>query len=291
MIRPVTAIILCAMLIGLLIVGCGTPSIEKLNREELFTLTLGKMENQIDLFQVPGVPFNRKNLIYMKGGRVYISNGNSSKIMEFTSYGDLLFLLQSSESNPTPFMLAEESNEQDVTNRSARSFPFQNIGAVVVESAKNLFVEDEVPLEQREVDEQYGVLYYKRVLRFDRNGRYIDFLGQEGVGGSPFPFIESVHITAQDNLVVVSRLAARWVVFWFDRDGYLIYRVEVDAEYLPPHKGYIPTVATILPDLSSPSLFLMVTYYEEEINESTKTLDASDKALSRIYRFSLEQEK
>ena len=68
-----------------------TPAIalelEELNREELFSLQIGKMDNQIDLFQVGGVMAGAKNRIYMRDGLFYLANGNSAKIMELSSYG------------------------------------------------------------------------------------------------------------------------------------------------------------------------------------------------------------
>jgi hypothetical protein len=57
--------------------------------------------------------------------------------------------------------------------------------------------------------------------------------GQEGVGGTPFPYVISLHVTAKDQLVVVCRLPDSWQVFWFAREGTLLYRVEIDGAHLP----------------------------------------------------------
>ena len=274
----------------LLLESCGKTTIENLNREELFSLGLGKMENQIDLFQVPGVPLKRKNCIYRKGGRIYISNGNSAKIMEFTTYGDLVFLLQNEEENPETIILESDVNREDFTNRSAQSFPFQNIGSVVVDGQKRLYVEDEVPANQREVDDKTGAVYYKRILRFDRDGKLIDFLGQEGIGGTPFPFIQSLHITASDELVIISRLMSEWIIFWFNSEGFPIYNVHVDNEHLPSRENSIVSLDKVMPDYRRRDLLFMVTFYEEQINPSTQTRHAISKSLGRIYRFNLETE-
>jgi hypothetical protein len=277
-------------LVLLLLESCGKSTIESLNREELFSLGLGKMENQIDLFQVPGVPFKRNNRIYRKGGRIYISNGNSAKIMEFTTYGDLVFLLQNEEENPETIILESDDNREDFANRSAQSFPFQNIGSVVVDSQKRLYVEDEVPPDQREVDDNTGVVYYKRILLFDRDGILIDFLGQEGIGGTPFPFIQSLHITASDELVIIARLMSEWIVFWFDPEGFPIYNVHIDSEHLPTRENSIVSLDTVIPDYRRRDLLFMVTFYEEQINPSTQTRHAISESLGRIYRFNLETE-
>jgi hypothetical protein len=276
---------------GITLLGsCRKAPIESLNREELFALSLGKMENQIDLFQVPGVPLKKNNQIYRKGGRIYIANGNSSKIMEFTTYGDLVFLLHNAEANPEPIILSNDVKQEDFTNRSAQSFPFENIGNLVVDNKKRLYVEDDVPPNQREVDENTGTVYYKRILRFDRNGNLIDFLGQEGIGGTPFPFIQSIHITALDELVIITRLVSEWVVFWFDSEGFPIYNVHISTEHLPLYKGSIASLDKVIPDYKSRDLLMMITFYEEEINPSTQTRDAIIESLARIYRFDLAKE-
>jgi hypothetical protein len=270
--------------------SCGEASIENLNREELFSLGLGKMENQVDLFQVPGVPFKRRNRIYRKGGRIYISNGNSAKIMEFTTYGDLVFLLQNAEQNPRSIILESDVSQENFTNRSAQSFPFQNIGSLVVDSKKRLYVEDEVPPDQREVDDNTGVVYYKRILRFDREGILIDFLGQEGIGGTPFPFIQSLHITASDELVIITRLMSEWKIFWFNSEGFPVYNVHVDSEHLPVMENSIVSLDKVIPDYRRRDLLMMITFYEEKINPATQTRDAISKSLGRIYRFDLVKE-
>ncbi len=273
-----------------LLESCEKTAIENLNREELFSLGLGKMENQIDLFQIPGVPFKRKNSIYRKGGRIYISNGNSAKIMEFTTYGDLVSLLQNEEENPETIILESDVNREDFTNRSAQSFPFKNIGSVVVDGQKRLYVEDEVPADHREVDDKTGAVYYERILRFDRDGKLIDFLGQEGIGGTPFPFIQSLHITASDELVIITRLMSEWIIFWFNSEGFPIYNVHVDSEHLPSRENSIVSLDKVVPDYRRRDLLFMVTFYEEQINPSTQTRYAISKSLCRIYRFNLETE-
>lgn len=58
---------------------------------------MGKAEDQIDLIQLPGMPFKERSRIVMKNGLFYISNGNTGKVMEFNSYGDILTLYYNPE--------------------------------------------------------------------------------------------------------------------------------------------------------------------------------------------------
>ena len=67
-----------AVILVLLFVSCVPKELEELSREELFSLQLGKMDNQIDLFQIDGVMATAKNGVYMRDGLFYVANGNSA---------------------------------------------------------------------------------------------------------------------------------------------------------------------------------------------------------------------
>ena len=69
---------------------------------ELFSLSMGKMEDQIDLFQFENAMVERANSITMRDGWFYVANGSAGKIMVFSSYGDLIFLLYNPQTNPAP---------------------------------------------------------------------------------------------------------------------------------------------------------------------------------------------
>jgi hypothetical protein len=272
----------------LILSSCGKAPIEDLNRTELFSLGLGKMEDQMALFQRSDAPFKARNYINLKDGRIYISDANSSKIMEFTTYGDLISLIYNSKVNPEPVILSTDSGEDDITNRWAQSYPFLNIGHIVVDSKKRLYVEDEVLPEQSEVDKDLDTVYYKQILLFDRQGNYLDYIGQEGWGGTPFPFIESIHITDTDELVVVCRLVrSRWIIFWFDNEGYPRYRVEIHPDNLPKMKDAMPFLNKVFPAFNEHTLYLMLTYYSEEISEATGSQESIQDLSTRIYSLDL----
>ena len=73
-----------AILAALALAGCRRGAVEELPSEELFSLGIGKMDRQVDLFQVNGVMASSKNRVTMRDGLFYIANGNSAKIMEMT---------------------------------------------------------------------------------------------------------------------------------------------------------------------------------------------------------------
>jgi hypothetical protein len=270
------------------VTGCQKRGLQELVRDELFSLGLGKLEDQIDLFQLHGVPMERKNRVYMRDGLFTIANGNSGKIMVFSSYGDLIFLLYNPATNPAPSMLAPPAGGDEVSTRASVAYPFRNIGEIAVSSEKTYYVEDDAPEGKGVKDEKSGLFLGRVILRFDRRGTPMGYIGQEGVGGTPFPYVMSLTVTARDQLVVVCRLAASWQVFWYSRDGNLLYQVEVDGAHLPqPPKGTIPSLTGILPDMQNPLLYLVIYYFKESIDETTRTQSGMESVASRAYRLNL----
>jgi hypothetical protein len=127
------------------------------------------------------------------------------------------------------------------------------------------------------------------VLRFDRKGRAEGYIGQEGLGGAPFPYISALHVTARDALVVICRVPDAWQAFWYSREGGLLYRTEIDAAHLPPpqEKGLIQSLVTVTPDLQEPVLHLLIHSYRQTVDESTRTQSSIEVVSSRVWRLDL----
>ncbi len=288
----ISFLIAALAILSLILFSCSKPAIQELSREELFTLKLGRMEDQVDLFHYEGRLSNRKTSIYMRDGLFYIANGNSSKIMEFSSYGDLIHLLYNPEQNPEPVSMIIKGNKDASSTRRAVSYPFNNIGSLVVDSQKRIYIEDEVPLERRIKDKELDVILNRLIYRFNRHGKFLDFIGQEGVGGTPFPYIDSIQITEKDELAVICRSISKWMIFWYTSTGNLLYEVEIDQEHLPvPEEGVIPSLSKIYADLETPVLHLMIYYYKEKIDEATEAKSTVSNFAARIYRLNLETGK
>ena len=252
-----------ALLFGFFLLSCAQQEGELLSKELLFSLDYGKMEDQIDLFHEPGVPFTKKTRLYMRDGIFYISNGNSNKVMEFTSYGDILSLYYNENENPSTFLLRGEQKEGKISNRKAYAYPFRELGEVAVNSKKELLVEDVLGERQTEFDEEIGAMLNRVVLRFDKEGGFLDYLGQEGVGGTPFPFIHEIHITRNDEIVVVTRSIRHWLVFWFSPQGALLYKITLSVEDLPVPQGenLMPSLSEVSIDTDERIVYLKIEYY------------------------------
>jgi hypothetical protein len=278
-----------ALIAGILgLAGCQRKGIEELVSSELYSISLGKLEDQIDLFQFESATLTHRNRIAMRDGWFYVANGNAGKIMVFSSYGDLIFLLYDPRTNPAPTLLgpADSSGGDEVSTRGFVAYPFTDIGEIAVASDKTLYVEDEVAPAREVKDQERGMLLTRVILRFDRKGKSLGYLGQEGLGGTPFPYVIAMHVTARDQLVVVCRLPdSSWEVFWFSRGGDLLHHVAIDAAHLPPmDKGVTPALVSIFPDQQDPLLYLLINAYRMAKDPGAASATAQDSVTARIYR-------
>lgn len=245
-----------------------------MERKILFELSLGRGEDQIDLIQMANVPFNKKSRIVMKDGLIYIGNGNSNKVMEFSSYGDILSLYYNPNENPEPVLLTNTSGEGRSSNRNAYSFNFRNTGEIAITNNNHLLVEDNVPDNRTDYDETTGSNLNRIVLRFDNKGNFINFLGREGIGGTPFPYIEKIEVNNNNEIIIITRTMKTWNIYWYSEKGSLMYTIIVPLDDLPvPEEGdYIPSLETIVPDRSTKAVYLKIDYYNKNDNNLDYTM-------------------
>lgn len=262
-----------------------------LEKESLFRIELGKMEDQIDIFEVGGVAQPKKNVVDMVDGSVFVANGNANKVMEFTSFGDLISLIYDPEENPVPVVLQRRSESADrVSTRSATEYSFNQLGEIAVTSDKQIMVEERITEERSIVDEELGVRLNRIVLRFDANGELIDYLGQEGLGGTPFPYIDRLFVTDDNDLIVITRTMERWIVFGYSDRGELLYRIDISLNRLPvpSDEPVIPILENIVPDPAGARLYLKLDYYRERVDEQTGASYGIQRDQSRVYWLNLE---
>ena len=148
-------------------------SVRGIESERLFSLDYGKFDSQIDLFSISSVG-NINTFLAMRDGFFYIANGESQKIMEMNSYGDLLTLFFNEESGLVPDLeLSEDSVD---TTRKAISYPFNILGPIAVDSQKTVYVVDSLPLEQQVFGTDENLLFRQVVLRFSSDGKVLDYI-------------------------------------------------------------------------------------------------------------------
>ena len=256
------------LLLLLTILSCNRSAVsgEVLSGENLFSLNIGMLEDEIDFFHRGATLPQGKNSIFMYQGIIFIGNSPGLKVMEFSSYGDLISLVYNDDENPRPLLLSSQSNDGKVVNRRAYPFPFRNIGDIAVSSDHVLLVEDRVSAERADFDQETGAILEHIIHRFAADGSYLDYIGQEGIGGTPFPFIISMELTARDDLVVLARNQNSHNVFWYNRDGERLFTVNIDEAHLPAGRspGDFPSLAGIFPDVNEYRLYLHINFETSE---------------------------
>ena len=152
--------------------GCFREKIPSVTRKDLFTVNIGRLEDQIDLFNLEGERSKRKTDIAMRDGLLYISNGNGGKIVRYNSYGDLLFMIYNDLQNPPPLTLRRNNDNQRIVTRWAYSYPLREPGIIAVDSRKHIYVEDRALPEQQGFDAENKAVLDRVVLHFDIDGRF-----------------------------------------------------------------------------------------------------------------------
>lgn len=253
------------LLFLLLLSACGTDQVQTLEQQKLFSIPIGKMEDQLDVYYDGISSFDDKIRVVMQDGIVFIANGRGRKVMEFSSYGDILSLYYNSDYNPPPVLLNEAGSGGEVSSRVALAFPFLEVGEIAVTPSGLLMVEDSIPQNRADFDEERGAFLNRVVRRFDLSGAYIDYLGQEGIGGTPFPYIESIHVNRAEEPIIICRAEASWIVYWFNREGNLKYEVTVPMNDLPlpAEEDLIPALERIVPDDTEELLYIKIDTYKE----------------------------
>jgi hypothetical protein len=259
--------------ITLVLIGaCKNNAIDSVEREDLFTLQFGPMEDQIALYNLDGSMGIKRTGFTMRDGLFYIADGNSGKIVRYNSYGDLLFMIYNEDANPVPFTLRTNISEDEQATRWAYSYPLEEPGWIAVDSRKHIFVEDRISAHEQRTDPETKTLLDGIILHFDQDGRFINYLGREGIGGSPFPRIVGLFSAVRDELAVVCRLPDGWDVYWFSPSGMLLYIVKISADAIPALPDWSEAhsfVDTIMPAPDSRKLFIKVNYTRETFDQST----------------------
>jgi hypothetical protein len=274
--------------------SCASEDQNLLQRTNLFQLQLGKMEDQIDFFQQDNASFEAKTRLFMRAGTVFISNGSSAKVMQFSSYGDLLKMYYNSDKNPAPVILQKVTDGSTIRNKIAIEYPLLENGAIAVSSTMKLYIEDQIGRERGIIDDATSSLFQYVVLRFDEQGKFIGYIGQEGIGGNPFPYIENIFVTNNDDLVVLARTVKDWRVYWYDSNGLPKSRTRFLVQDLPKlanSEEAIPDLETIIPDNNQHSLHLKISYFQDTIDSLTGSRSGIDSTVSRIYKFDIEAGK
>lgn len=243
-------------------------SLEVLKREDLFLLNYGKFEDEIVLFNDD---FSSRAGINMdmQNGFFFLADGQSRKIMQLTSFGDLLSVIYNEDFNTQPSFVTD--NEEAVrSTKKASVYPFNQLGKIAVDEKKSIYIVDKLPSVRQEQDRDNMTVLNEVVLHFSANGEFINYIGQNGPGGKPFPYIRDIFTVAGNELVVVSVTQRTLQVDWFSESGFLKYNIILDRSLLPnPHSdnnAVYTELDNVIPDYHNDIIYLKIDFFEK-LNE------------------------
>ena len=281
---------ICIVLLIIILISCGSGKSEYVSMEKLFDINYGKLEDEIDLTQKQSFDIPVSTDLKMKDGIIYILNGNLQKIMKFNSYGDLLSVIMNKDLNPEPVIVDNENSSGIISNRKGIYFQFNNASNLAVDSQQNIYVSDILYADKQEWDADLNTMLTGVVYRFDNNGNFSDFIGQDGPGGMPFPYITDIQTNSENELAVISKTAESNPVYWFDSTGRLLYQVEITNSLIPvpDDKNTIVSIDSISIPESDHKLFIKCDFYTSFINEQTGKETDVDFLKSSIYVLNLD---
>jgi hypothetical protein len=246
--------------------------VESISETELFTLNYGNFEEQLSISDLNTVGEVRYGIV-MKDGFFYIVDGSSKKTMELNSYGDLLTLFYNEDSQTKE--LLEKSTQNPLSVRHQLGFPFDYPGKIAVDSKKCIYTVCTIPRNRQEESDN-GLLYSQAVLRFSRDGSSVEYIGQQGPGGTPFPYIRNIYTTEKDELVVVSNSNEGMIIYWFTSDGFLKNMIPINSKDVPTDD--IPettneiywSLENVIPDTVENKLYVKIDYYSSYLDEESR---------------------
>ena len=120
------------------------------------------------------------------------------------------------------------------------------------------------------------------MLHFNESGRFEKSLGQEGIGGRPFPRIMGIYASRDDEIAVVCLLATGWNIYWFDTSGTLLFLVHLRNDNIPMPTGEELDYASVENVTAAPDgrrLFFKVDYYRNAVDEHNNTTIVPDSSV------------
>ncbi len=266
-------------------------SIESIKEDELFTLQYGNFEEQIGISDLNKIG-NISTGIYMCDGFFYLVDGESKKIMEMNSYGDLLTLFYNEDSAISNLIKKSKNTNESIHKEI--SYPFDYPGILTVDSKKCIYAVCTIPRDRQEQSEDGKSLYSQTILRFARDGTSIDYIGQQGPGGTPFPFIKNIYTTANDELVVVCVTVEGMSVYWFAADGFLKYLIPINLKDVPHLQNEDSTtdsfcnIDNVIPSVSDYELYVKIDYFSTFFDEDSKVQSGIDYIKTELYTLNVE---
>lgn len=276
------------VIISIALIASCRESIDSIEEIMLFRMNYGFYDNQLPLFMIDAS--NMEAHIIMRDGIFYITAANTGKLMILSSYGELLQLIYNEEKNPKPTLLTitkNTDNSNGLQGRIAYSYPFIAPKKIAVDSNQNIYIEDSIPPDRIRIDQEKSVIMHSVIQKISLNNGYIDYIGQEGIGGTPFSYIENIYCTHKNELVVIAQSNNGYMIYFYDASGKLLASLEVTKNNLPLPVGnekFLPVLDSVYPEIDGTSLFIKIDYFENMINKETQTVVSMNFVYSIIWK-------
>jgi len=280
-----------------LCLSCSKEERKSMEREDLFKLRYGFFEDEINLTHFYEREESVDSQIFMKDGFFYISNSQAKKVMKFTSFGDILGLYYNAEFNENAISheashISENTDEKGKKDEVIHTvlsakYPFNCPTFITVSDEKDLYVVDRLEERDLEVDYEDEIFLKNIVLHFNEKGEFVDYIGQEGYGGSPFPQIFKITSNAENELIVACRVREDFHLYYYDAKGVLKDKCIIEASnlkklYKNDENIYI-NIESAYPAYNDAKVYIKCDYYLQEIDESTKVRKGISIEKSMLY--------
>ncbi|NIZ40938.1 hypothetical protein PVA45_05420 [Entomospira entomophila] len=228
-----------------------------LDRQDLFTLQLGVLEDEIDFFDR-----NQQRLIHQNGfvlhdGFFYIHNSNLGKILKFSNNGDILALLYTPRLNiPLQKLLGDRVWEHN----------FNQLEQIEVSHHSHIYAVDHTFIQE---SGGFNNIIPKRIIKvFNERGEYLYFLGKTGVAGDPFTFIDTL-LPNKNGVAVITREDDEWHIYQFSNTGELLLESDtINPTLLHPETEEIIYITDIKLSENGEIAYINATYAQSHKNEA-----------------------
>lgn len=284
--------------VSFILFSCDTDSIVgNLKTEELFSLNYGNYEDEFHLYT--SEPADYFSSLVMRDGFFYIADSASKKVNQFSSYGDLVSILYNPVNNPVPSFVqlsdievANTGFPTEAATKRSTEYPFNKITGISTDSRQYLYVVDYLPEGRYETDSETGQLLRQVVLRFSADGTFIDYIGQQGPGGIPFPTIKNIYTTNNNELITVCISPEKYIVYWFSEDGFLKYTIPFYFDQLPlidveNSSESFASIGNIVPDYNQQKLYIKIDYSSMTYDVSSQVQSGINYEKTVLYTFNL----
>ena len=180
----------------------------------------------------------------------------------------------------------------EAATKRSTEYPFNKITGISTDSRQYLYVVDYLPEGRYETDSETGQLLRQVVLRFSADGTFIDYIGQQGPGGIPFPTIKNIYTTNNNELITVCISPEKYIVYWFSEDGFLKYTIPFYFDQLPSidvenSSESFASIGNIVPDYNQQKLYIKIDYSSMTYDVSSQVQSGINYEKTVLYTFNL----